>query len=114
MKRTYPTNKELQNTIVQLRRSKAAIWKRVAEDLSSPTRQRRTVNLIDINKHIKEGETAIVPGKVLGVGNITKKVTIAAFSYSDAARDKITQAGGKAISLPEAINKNNKNMRLLG
>jgi len=37
----------------------------------------------------KEGETVVVPGKVLNVGELTKKVEVAAFSFSQSAEEKI-------------------------
>lgn len=91
------------------------LWKRVAEDLEAPTRQRRTVNVFKIESLAADGETLLVPGKVLGEGDLTKKVTVAAFSFSDAAREKINKSG-KALTIPELLKTNPKGakVRLLG
>ena len=34
--------------------------------------------------------------KVLGAGNLTKKLTVQAAAFSESAKEKIEQAGGKA------------------
>ena len=66
--------------------------------------------------HIGDEETALIPGKVLSSGDLTKKLTIAAWTFSDKAEEKIKKAGGKSISI-EDLMKNNpdgKNIRILG
>ncbi len=91
------------------------LWKRIAEDLDKPSRQRRVVNLFAIDKYAKDGEVVIVPGKVLSEGALTKKVTVAAFSFSDEAKRKI-DASGKAITIKELMESNPKaqKVRILG
>tara|TARA_Y100000294_G_C8387206_1_gene269234 strand:- start:36 stop:368 length:333 start_codon:yes stop_codon:yes gene_type:complete len=64
------------------------LWKRVANELSRPSRNRREVNLSKVSKSIKEGEIALVPGKLLGQGDLDKKVQIAAYSFSKTAESK--------------------------
>ena len=87
------------------------IWKRIADDLSRPTRQRRIVNLYKINKFAKENETIIVPGKILAVGELDHSVTVAAFTFSGAALDKINKVG-KAMSINELIQENPKGKKI--
>ena len=117
--RTGPTTLELHNLIIELRKlaskQKVRLWKRIAEDLEKPTRQRREVNLYKINKHTRQGETALVPGKVLSLGNIDKKLTIAAYQFSKQAKEKISKTG-KAISIKELIKDNpkGKKIRIIG
>ena len=69
MKKSGPTNNVLKNLIVELKtlsiKNKVPLWKRIALELEKPARMRRQVNIARINQHIKDGETAIVPGKVL-------------------------------------------------
>jgi large subunit ribosomal protein L18e len=119
MKRTKATNSVLKNLIVELRKKsqehKAGIWRRVAEDLEKPSRQRRIVNLYKINKFTKENETVVVPGKVLAVGELDHPVTIAAFTFSGSALDKINKVG-KAIPIGELIKEDpkGKRIRILG
>ncbi|HDD72605.1 MAG TPA: 50S ribosomal protein L18e, partial [Candidatus Aenigmarchaeota archaeon] len=43
----------------------------------------------------------VVPGVVLGSGEITKPVSVAALRFSKSAEEKIKKAGGKCMSLEE-------------
>ena len=108
VKRTGPTNIHLRLTISYLkkksRENRARIWRRVAELLSAPTRQRIVVNVSRINRYTKEGDVVVVPGKVLGAGSIDHKVIVGAWSFSKSAKEKIEKAGGKAITLIELVN----------
>jgi len=120
MKKTGPTNEKLKQLIQELRKEsnsqKAGIWKRIANDLSKPTRKRKIVNVSKINRHAKKDETIIVPGKVLGSGALNQSLTIAAFSFSDSAKKIITDAKGKCITIQELLKTNpkGKNVRILG
>jgi len=109
---TGPTNVELRMLIRFLRKAgkefNAPIWKRVAEMLEKPTRQRVEVNLHKINRYANEGDYVVVPGKVLGSGVLTKKVVVAAWRFSKAAREKILAVGGEAITIPELVRRNKK------
>jgi large subunit ribosomal protein L18e len=91
------------------------IWKRLASDLEKPTRQRRIVNLVRIDKYVEDNETIVVPGKVLAGGDLTKKATVAAYQFSGSALDKINRMG-KAITIKELMEKNPKaaNVRIIG
>ena len=119
MKRTGPQTLELQNLIKDLKylasKENVRLWKRVALDLEKPTRIRRKVNLYKINKYTKEDETAIIPGKVLSLGEITKKINIAAYQFSNEALKKINRIG-KTISIQELMKKNpkGKKVRIIG
>ena len=119
MKRTGPTNPQLRDLIKELRKKAiehgARIWKRIAEDLEKSTRQRRIVNLYKINKFVKKDETAIVPGKVLGIGELDHSVTIAAWQFSNNALEKINKVG-KAIYISDLLKESpkGKGMRILG
>ena len=105
MRRTGPTNQLLKDTIklLEKRSRERPIWGRVAELLSKPTRERPAVNVSKINRYASDGDIVIVPGKVLGAGNISKKVTVAAFSFSAKAAEKIKAAGGRVLTLREAV-----------
>jgi len=106
----------LRKLISSLRKMKKGVWKRVASDLERPRRIRRLVNLSRINRYTQEGETALVPGKVLGDGALEKKVNVAAFHFSNSAKEKIKAAGGSAWSIQELAEKNPeaKGVRLIG
>lgn len=114
-KRTGPTNPGLRNLIRELREKsrehEVNIWRRIADDLEKPTRQRRIVNLYKINKYTKENETIVVPGKVLGVGEIDHSIVVAAFGFSGSALEKINKVG-KAITINELIKESPKGKRI--
>jgi len=92
------------------------IWKRVALDLEKPSRQRRVVNLSRINLYTKENELIVVPGKVLGAGSLNHKLTIAAYQFSDSAKEKITKIGGNIVPLLELSKEkpDGKRIKILG
>ena len=54
--------------------------------------------VIDAAALIENGIIAECPNglKILGNGNLTKKVTVKAAAFSESAKEKIAQAGGKA------------------
>jgi len=119
VKRTGPSTLELRDLITDLNKlaskQKVNLWKRIAEDLNKPTRTRREVNLYKINKYTKNNEIALIPGKVLSIGNLDKKITVAAYKFSNEAREKINKIG-KAISIKELMRENpeGKKVRILG
>lgn len=120
MRKTGPTNIHTQDLIVELKKlaikNDVPLWKRIASDLEKPTRQRRIVNLSRINRFVNDDETIIVPGKVLGSGNLDKKVTIAALSFSDSAKKVISDSKGTALDIAELMKKNPKGskVRIIG
>ncbi|ADL19412.1 Ribosomal protein L15 [Acidilobus saccharovorans 345-15] len=106
MRRVVTTNETMIETL-RLLRSKARekpVWGRVAELLSRPARRRPQVNLSKINRYASDGDFIIVPGKVLGTGKLNKKVTVAAFTFSAKAAQQITSAGGRILTLRDAVN----------
>ena len=92
------------------------IWKDIAVRLEKPLRNWPEVNLDRIEKNINKNETALVPGKVLSTGNLTKKVSIAAWSFSEKSEEKIKKAGGKTMTIEELFKSNpeGKDVRILG
>jgi len=93
----------------------AKVWREVAERLAKPLRNYAEVNVGRLERYGKEEEMIIVPGKVLGSGEITKPLTVAAWRFSQSAREKIEKAGGKCLSFPEAlkINPQGKKVRII-
>jgi large subunit ribosomal protein L18e len=83
----------------------AGIWKRVAELIARPARQRPTVNIGKIGRYTNAGDVIVVPGKVLGSGTIPHKVTVAALNASATARSAIVGAGGTLITIDELMAK---------
>lgn len=119
-KRTGPSNQHLVNLIADLKKKaiqdSSALWKRIATDLEKSTRNRRIVNLSRINRFTKENETIVIPGKVLGSGVIDHKVTVAAFSFSDGAVEKLKKQNCSMMTIPELMQKNTKtaDIRIIG
>lgn len=119
VKRTLPTNPKTRRIVKLLRKASrthnAEIWRALSEALCIPARRRITINLSKIDRLANEGECIAVVGKVLGFGNLSKKVEIAALSFSQTARTKIVQSGGKALSLDLLVkfNPRGRNIRIL-
>ena len=80
------------------------IFKTIAVMLNKPTRQGIKVNLDKISRYANDNGNVIIPGKVLSTGDLTKKVNIIAYSFSESALDKIAK-NGKAILLADFVNK---------
>ncbi len=109
MKRTGPTKMALRQLIRRLQKAsverKQAIWKTVAGILLKPTRQRPSANLAKLEYlNAKLGDKILlVPGKVLAGGTLSKKVRVAAFEFSAAAKQKIADNKGNAWTLAELV-----------
>ena len=118
VKRTGPTNYQVQLLLKELepKLHESNFWRRVIKDLNKPTRQRREVNIYKINKCARDGEIILVPGKVLSVGEIDKKVEVAAMNFSEEAKRKIIQDKGKVMTISELLKNNpeGKKVRILG
>ncbi|MHA2153570.1 MAG: 50S ribosomal protein L18e [Candidatus Thorarchaeota archaeon] len=81
------------------------IWKRVAELVARPARKRATVNIGKISRHTNAGDIIVIPGKVLGSGSLSHKVTVAALNASTSARTVIVGAGGTLMTINELLTK---------
>lgn len=92
-KNADPTNPLLVDTIERLEDEDAPVWSDVAENLGKVNRKRAEVNLSEIERNTEEGDTVVVPGKVLGSGRLSKDVTVAAFKASRGARNHIEEMG---------------------
>lgn len=92
------------------------LWKRVAVEIQKPTRHKREVNVYRLERYAKDGEVILVPGKVLGSGNLSKKITVAALQFSDSAKAKIQSNKGSAITIDELMKKHpdGKGIRIMG
>lgn len=119
-KKITKTNPRLITLIHELKKhaneNKAQIWKDIAIRLEKSSSNWPVVNLNKINKYIGEKEIALIPGKVLSSGELTKKVNIAAWSFSEKAQEKIKKSGSKHMSIEELIKHNpkGKDIRILG
>jgi large subunit ribosomal protein L18e len=97
------------------RENGAAVWRDIAKRLEKPRRNWAETNLSKLDRYAKDGETIIVPGKVLAAGSISKKITVAAYNFSEAAQAAIVASGGKTMTLAElmAANPKGSNARIM-
>ena len=98
------TSNELVETIIASKKNDA--WNKVAAILSGPRKRRMEINLDEISRISKAGETIAVPGKVLSQGDIDKKIKLVALAFSERAREKILEAKGEVETIFNEIKKN--------
>lgn len=101
------TNPEIVETI-ELAKKKNLL--ELAKRLSGPKSNYTIINLDELNKlnelnKLKENKIMIV-GKVLGSGNIEKKISISALGFSNQAREKLKKAGCTIKTLKQEIEAN--------
>jgi len=96
-------------------KEEVAIWKDVAKRIQRATRRRAEVNLSRINRVSNDGETVLIPGKVLAGGDLDYKVNVVALNFSKIAQEKIEKSGGECFSISSILEKNPKgtNIRIL-
>ena len=80
---------------------KKEIWQKLAFDSGKPLRARVEINLSRLEKLTKDGQVVVFPGKVLGAGTFTRKITLAAKAYTNGTKERIEKAGGKCVSYEE-------------
>jgi len=97
------TNPELVETIELAKKNNHL---ELAKRLSGPTRLQAKINLEELSK-LKE-EKVLIVGKILGDGEIKKKIKVAALSFSKSAKEKLKKAGCQIFTIKQAIEKNNK------
>ena len=104
---TGPTNRQLRMLSRFLRKAARAnsanIWRVVAEFIERPRRQRVVVNVGKLGRLVGEGEVVVIPGKLLGGGRLDKRVVVAAVSVSPKAAQKVAEAGGEVLTIPELV-----------
>ena len=106
------SNSELVKTVTYLkkasRENNSQLWKSVALRLEGPSQNWPSVNISKLEFNVNKNSKVLVPGKLLGAGNITKKITVSAYSFTKSARSKIEAAGGKCLSYNDFIKSNPK------
>ncbi len=98
------------------KKNNAPIWLKLAELVLKPSRSRRVINLGQLDKFVNDNDVIIVPGKVLGTGNISHKITLCSFSISATGAKKVTQSGGKIVNFTHLIKNypTGKGMKIIG
>ena len=106
------SNAELVQAITSLKKAArdndAPIWKSIAKRLEGPSRNWPTVNISKLEYNSQKNSKIVVPGKLMGSGNLTKKVTVSAYSFTKSATEKIEKAGGKCVHYSDLIKSNPK------
>ena len=113
---TGPIDIKTRRLIRRLENTKISIWKEIAGILKHPRRARPETNLSHINRVVKDGDVIVVPGKVLGAGDLSKKsITIGALCWSESVEEKASTAGAKLLSLPQMLDQypTGSNVRLI-
>ncbi len=87
--------------------TREGLSKRLYRFASKPSRQRPSVNIYKINSNTNESDAVIVPGKVLSIGSMDHKVSIAAMEFSDSALKELKRANCNIVPLGEAIKAKN-------
>jgi large subunit ribosomal protein L18e len=119
MKSIKKTNPRILQLIDDLkaksREQNVGIWRDIALRLDKPNRHYAEINLSKINRYSKDNEIVLVPGKVLGTGNIEHPVTVAALNFSMTAEALIMDAQGKCLSIEQLMETNptGKGVRIL-
>ena len=107
------TNPRLRRLLILLKKQKQPIWHEITKELAKPRRKSVKINLYKLNKFSKEHETIIVPGKILSAGTLNKQINIAAFSFSQSARQKIKASGSKIVEFEDLFKSSEKNIKLI-
>ncbi len=97
---------------VAANKHEAPIWRTISKKLQRPRRRKIVVNLSKIERYTKDGEAVVVPGKVLGAGELTRPITVAAVAFSKSAEEKIKAAKGQAIRIMELVEQNPKGSKV--
>lgn len=81
----------------------SSLWKRVYALAAVPSRRRTNINLYKIDRHSKEGDNVVVPGKVLSTGPITHSFKISAIEFSAEALRALKDANCKVVDIREMV-----------
>jgi large subunit ribosomal protein L18e len=101
-----PSNYYQRKLIRELWKTKRRIWKKVSKKIASPRSNKIEANLYRIDKKTKNDDVIVIPGKVLGIGELNHKLTIACLECSNPAKKKIEQSGSKLLSINELLEQN--------
>jgi len=100
----------------QSRSTGSALWRDVALRLEKSRSNWAEPNLSRLSRYAAEEDVVLVPGKLLGSGDVAGKPSVAASRVSIGARSKIEAAGGRVLTIRELMNENpdGKGVRILG
>ena len=98
------TNKKLVDTLIAVKKNDS--WRKIIGEISGSRKNRVEVNIEKIEKFTKQGETIVIPGKVLSIGEINKKIRVVALGFSQNAIEKILKSKSDVVYIDEEIKKN--------
>jgi len=97
-------NPNLRKIIILLKKQKEQFWVSVANMIASPKRKSYSINIHKINKFTKANDKVLVPGKILSEGILDHAITIASFSLSQKAKEKLKNS--KIVSIEQLLKEN--------
>jgi large subunit ribosomal protein L18e len=96
------TNRKLAEAINKIKKKNPGY----AKQLAMPLKSWAELNLDQIDRKTKTGESVFVPGKVLSFGELTKKIRIVAWKFSKKTVEKLKKSKLDYTELTEEIKKN--------
>ena len=105
MKVTGPSNHYTRVLARDLWKTKKKIWRRISEILMKPRRDQGEINLYRLNKITKENDVIVVPGKILGSGDLSHKLTVGTFKISQLAKEKLEKANCNVMTIEQLVEK---------
>ncbi len=81
-------------------------WMKIAQLVSGSRKKYPSVNLDRISKESENGDIIVIPGKILGNGNLDKKIKICALYFSDSATQKIKESKSEMVKIIDEIKNN--------
>ncbi|MGD9962550.1 MAG: 50S ribosomal protein L18e [Thermoplasmata archaeon] len=115
-KNSNKTNPNLVALIKRLkdasRTNEAPVWRDIAVRLEGPQSNWAEVNVGKLHLYASENDVIVVPGKLLGAGELAKKLTVASFRSSGQAKEKVEKAGGMSVSIEELLAKHPKGSKV--
>jgi large subunit ribosomal protein L18e len=103
---TGPQDINVRRLVRKLENTKILLWKEIADSLKHARRSRTEANLGHINRVVNDGDTIVVPGKVLGAGLLEHKITIGALTWSGSVKEKVEASGSQILSLSALMEAN--------
>lgn len=98
------TDEYIAETALAAKNQKA--WMKIAQLVSGSRKKYSAVNLDRINAESENGDILIIPGKVLGNGDLNKKIKICALYFSDSATEKIKKSKSEMVQIIDEIKNN--------
>ena len=103
---TGPSNIHKRMLARKLWKTQRPVWRDVSKRLMAPQKNRVETNLGVIDRVAKEGDVIVIPGKVLGIGVVSKPITIACYAISKSAVKKLEASNIKRLTIEELVEQN--------